>query len=391
MNKDKLKFLDGIRGLMALLVVVNHFVVIYYPQMYFPQSAETIGGKLALFATTPLSVFVNGNVAVQYFFVLTGFLVSRSFFSGSSPQRREILAKSCNRYLRLMPVVFMATFCTWLCMKLGLHHHLQILDIVGNPAHVETYCNFSPTLSRFLLNAFYEPFVIGGSDYVRPFWTIRYELWGYILCMLACYFLQDSRLRRLGYIAVALLLWIQIDVNFVGMLMGVFVADLCYCTDRDTTVFSRFYAPVLYNRAVIGVLFVLVAYLMACPMYFTGWYAFFGAIPKLVPEIVRAAGAAILVFCLVQTPKAAKLLESKWMLWLGEISFTVFAFHWLVMLTLQAWLFDGLYDRLGYDAAAVTSFVLVLPVILAVAWAAHYLEGKIKLDIRGLLEKTEVE
>ncbi len=42
--KKKLSFFEGLRGLMAMNVVVNHFVVVFYPQMYFANYAESIGG-----------------------------------------------------------------------------------------------------------------------------------------------------------------------------------------------------------------------------------------------------------------------------------------------------------------------------------------------------------
>ncbi len=80
MEQDRLEYLDGIRSLMAINVVLCHFVEVYYPQMYYQAYAESMGGVLSWFASTPLSVLVNGNVAVQYFFVLTGFLVARSVF-----------------------------------------------------------------------------------------------------------------------------------------------------------------------------------------------------------------------------------------------------------------------------------------------------------------------
>ena len=74
--KKNLLFLDGMRALMAINVILCHFVCVYFPEMYFPEKV----GTLNLFATTPLNVLVNGNVAVVFFFALTGFLVGRSVF-----------------------------------------------------------------------------------------------------------------------------------------------------------------------------------------------------------------------------------------------------------------------------------------------------------------------
>ncbi len=388
MGKGKLKFLEGLRGIMAINVMLDHFAMVYYPQMYFQDYAASIGGFLSLFATTPLSILMNGNIAVQYFFALTGFLVGRSFFYGKGLQRREILVKTCNRYLRLLPVVFAATLFTYLTMVLGLQHHMKILDQVANPDMLLVQCNFEPTFKRFLMNAVYEPFVLYGSDFLRQFWMLRYEVWGYVLCMLTCYFLQDSRLRRVGYVAIALLLWILVDENYMGFFMGLFVADLCYCREKNTTVFSRFYHRIVYHKATLALMAAAGLYLAACPMFFTGWYGFFGAIPKMTTELVRATGTALLLFCLVEVPKAARLFEGKVLLFLGEISFCIYAFHWPIALTLQSWLFDLLNNHMGYDGAAVLAFAITFPITIAASYGAYLvLEKNKKLDIRAFLEK----
>lgn len=45
-SESRLKFLDGIRGLAALNVIICHFVVIYFPQMYYKEYADSWGGYL---------------------------------------------------------------------------------------------------------------------------------------------------------------------------------------------------------------------------------------------------------------------------------------------------------------------------------------------------------
>ncbi len=47
--------------------------------MYFDKAAKEASDFLSLFATTPLTALVNGNIAVMYFMVLTGFLVGIYF------------------------------------------------------------------------------------------------------------------------------------------------------------------------------------------------------------------------------------------------------------------------------------------------------------------------
>lgn len=43
--EKRIKWLDGIRGIMAVNVILNHFVCIYFPQMYFGEYAEKMWGE----------------------------------------------------------------------------------------------------------------------------------------------------------------------------------------------------------------------------------------------------------------------------------------------------------------------------------------------------------
>lgn len=387
MKQNKLEFLEGIRGIMALNVMVNHFIDVYYPQMNYQEFAESAGGFLSLFATTPLSIFVNGDIAVRYFFVLTGFLVARSFLIGRGPTREQLPGKFAKRYFRLLPMVVAATFFTWVTMKLGWQCHFAIAEKVPNVHLLRSHGGFEPTWKRFYMNAFYEPFMLGSSDFVRLFWTIGYELWGYILCMITCHIFEDSRYRRLGYTIAALLIWFSTDGNYTGFFMGAFVADLCYRKEKDTTVLSKYYASWLYSKPVIIIAFILGAYLAACTTWFTGVYLKFGSVGTITPEIVRVTGVSLLLFALMETPKAAKLFEAKWMLTVGKMSFSIYAFHWPLMLSLQAALFNRFYDMMSYDRAALASLALTLPVIFLVSWCVHLLLDR-KWNWKGILNKV---
>lgn len=387
LSREKLPFLDGIRGLMALNVVICHFVLAYYPQMYMVEK-DTGGGLLRYFARTPLSILVNGDIAVRYFLVLTGFLVGRKFLTGKEPDRALIVKKSIDRYLRLMPVIFAATLFTHLTMVLGLQHHWDIMDLVAYSDNLALQCNFAPTLRRLLLNGLYEPFVLGGSDYIGAFWMLRFELWGYILSMLTCYFLRDSKMRRIGYIVIGLLLWITVDENYLGFFFGIFVADLCYRKGEHSTWLSRFYEPLLQKRTVIWILALIGGYLATCPMEFVGIHAPLARIPKITTYTPRAVGVAVLLYCLLQSPSCAKLFEGPILRFLGKISYSIYAFHTPLMLSMEAGLFGYFYGRMSYDSAALLAFGLTIPVILLVAYGGYLLVEKNRFwSIKRYLEK----
>lgn len=76
----KIRSLDDLRGLMTINVVLNHFIVVFFPSMFFLDPGST--SKFQVFySKSPFAMLTNGNIDVKYFFVLSGFLVALSVFN----------------------------------------------------------------------------------------------------------------------------------------------------------------------------------------------------------------------------------------------------------------------------------------------------------------------
>ncbi len=72
-RKQRLDYLDGIRGVAAFIVVIYHFVCAYVPSIATDQYTKPL-----LLADTPVNLFYNGPFAVIIFFTLSGFVVTNS-------------------------------------------------------------------------------------------------------------------------------------------------------------------------------------------------------------------------------------------------------------------------------------------------------------------------
>ena len=268
---QKLDYLDGMRALMAFNVIICHFVCVYYPTMYFAGYAESSFQGLTIFSTTPLSVLVNGNIAVMYFFALTGFLVGLNVFT---KQRSEqyIEKKVIMRYCRLLPVVLVATLFAFVLMVLHLNKHLLITNPEVNRSFLEGYCNFTPTLTSLISNIFYSPFLIN-SDYIGPFWTIKFEFWGYILTLIAASVLKHSKWRRVWYIALGLLISYHLDGRYAVFIMGLFMADLIF--NSNPTILNGLYHRWLDNKYFLMACFAVSVYFSCCPLQPSAFWAKF--------------------------------------------------------------------------------------------------------------------
>lgn len=373
---NKLYYLDGMRGLMAINVILCHFVCVYFPQMYFEISAKQSSGILNLFATTPLSATVNGNIAVMYFMALTGFLVGMSTFTKKSQGIGLFFKKSISRYTRLLPIIFIATLITYFMMVFNFLKHLSITDSSVNIPFLQGYCNFSPNIKSLLINIFIKPF-LSGSDYIGPFWTIKYEFLGYILTLFLAMTLKDNKYRRFLYVGASMLIMVLsvirfplADMHYVVFIMGLFVADLKF--NQNQTILSKFYSSFLNSKLCLILCYVIGIYFSCCTMFKTPLYSWWFSIPVVNKSLLRGLGIAILIFAFTQTTKIQKALSWKPFLALGECSFETYAIHWPLMLSLEAYLFIVFRENLSYNVSALLSFVITLPVIYLASFLIHF-------------------
>ncbi|MGN0443393.1 MAG: acyltransferase family protein [Acutalibacteraceae bacterium] len=372
-TQKRLDYLDGLRGIMSINVILCHFVCVFYPQMY--KSSNDVGDILSYFGKTPLNVLVNGDIAVQYFFMLTGFLVSLSVIKNNYDG--EIIRKKiANRYFRLLPIVSAATVFTYLMMKCGLQYHLDILDKLPQSTIVDGYCNFVPSFKSMVTTCLYWTYK-EGNDFVGPFWTIKYELIGYVIVLLLCFILKNSKFRRIIYLAS---LWF-VGGNYRAFILGALVADLCL--SKDDTLFSKYYNKLITNKIFLSGCFIFGLFFACCPIKFSSIYSIFETISfRLVtPSTFRAIGISLITYVIVKSPFIHKFFENKIFMFLGKISFSTYAFHWPLMLTVQCGLFKLFIERISYNQAAVLSFLVVLPVIIGFSWLSWLLiEEKMKFD-----------
>lgn len=70
----RVKALDGIRGLAAIMVFFSHFAVMFYPAFYWSDKDISHCNNIDFFiGQTPFSFLCNGNSGVMIFLMLTGF------------------------------------------------------------------------------------------------------------------------------------------------------------------------------------------------------------------------------------------------------------------------------------------------------------------------------
>ena len=125
---SKIVYLDGIRGVAALLVVFHHFLLAFYSAYYtFDANASHLHGLEIKYGQSVLSVFSNGNYCVAVFFVLSGFVLSRKYFQ--TRVFEVVISGAQRRFLRLYIPIAATLIISFILMKAGLYFNAPVSKI----------------------------------------------------------------------------------------------------------------------------------------------------------------------------------------------------------------------------------------------------------------------
>ena len=164
-NPNRFTKLDGLRGLLALIVCLNHsFMVVVIPTFasVWQQNPLIFHGIQSKIQQL-FMLLGNGGAAVTLFFLLSGLVLGQSL-SNVQMNFKGIVGFLAKRIIRLYPVYLLILFMTALYMKYGFTHE----TFPFSSSWFNWWMNFQMTLKEFILNFFFIHAYVGGVT-----WTLR--------------------------------------------------------------------------------------------------------------------------------------------------------------------------------------------------------------------------
>ena len=173
-------------GLNALRFFAAYFVVLHH--------GETIRYKFGLPNFNDYSFFQNGAIAVSFFFVLSGFLITYLLLTEIEKTETVSLRKFYwRRVLRIFPLYYLLVF-------IGLIAIPVLLSVINYP-NTQPY----DTLTGGVLFLFFLSFVVNaafGSHFLEPLWSIGVEEYFYIIWAPLLKFFKKRPLSIIGFVIV---------------------------------------------------------------------------------------------------------------------------------------------------------------------------------------------
>jgi len=370
-NNQRINHLDGLRGLLALAVFIHHFLYCFAP--VFIVGAETpallVSGKLTiyrLFAFTPLNLIYNAGVAVDFFFIISGYVLSYSYFV-----KQDILIVQQNalkRYIRLAIPVLASCLLLWLFHVLGLIYRTPIpkTDMNANwlPGLIPDYLNFGHVLKYSLLDTF-----TGNSRYNPVLWTMQIELLGSMMVffiLLATHTIRNSKKVWL-FILFLLILSVAGSSLLKAFLCGTLICFLQTSSARFVKIFSITWVKLL--ALLIGI------YFASFPM--TGVHgALDGSIYRWIHfadneklfQFYYTTGCCLILLVVLNSRKVTRILSLKPAQFLGKVSFGLYLIHLPLIFVLSSRIYEALSKHM-YDYAGIPlTFLLSLLYLFVISW-----------------------
>jgi peptidoglycan/LPS O-acetylase OafA/YrhL len=349
---------DGLRGLAAVNVLLCHLFLAFlpdgfayiYPDTTSPAAMQGVIDHVIAFQ--PLSVLWNGQFAVCIFFVLSGYVLTKSFIETGDVTVFRLRAS--RRYLRLGVPIFGSVMFAWFVMAMGWSHAAEAGHLSGS-TWLADFWKKPPDLLEALRDGTYGTILGGWSRFNPTLWTMKIELLGSMFVFAYRSLTLPGRVAPLNFLlAVALLAWFFPHdwPYYTAFLAGSHVGEARLTRSKP-----------LLALAVTGA--------VICGGFdVSPWYDWTRALPLADNErkaFFNVSGGVMLLYA-VRCGIFDRVLQSRPAQFMGRISYAFYLVHLPILLSVSAGFFALMAGRFALDP--ILAAMLTVPVTFAVVIAA---------------------
>jgi len=304
-DQRRFLFLDGLRGIAAMMVVVFHLYGNLQPAVstWLPSLLSTLA--------------LNGQFGVDIFFVLSGFVIAHSVSNGERSWR-YLGRFGLRRSIRLDPPLWMTIFVEVVLIRIGL----RLFPDLGT--HL-------PSWSQIAANVTYTQGFLGIPDIEPVFWSLTYEVQFYIVLVGALVLLH--RVPRSRSLTPGL--FIAVFCYSLGIWLGAFPSPVRgLFIDRWFQFALGIAAWAVFMRHISKAQFAWLCVITACAI------VALSPIPYRARSTEVAVLAAVVMTFVSLTGRLETTLSGPVIQFLGRISYSLYLIHLSV-----GWRFISVFQR----------------------------------------------
>lgn len=348
--KRHLDFLDGLRGLASLSVALFHM------DFFFGVATSSTGGygQDSLIWQCYRLLF-DGNFAVCVFFILSGYSLLISYHSGKNDN--YLTSATIKRYLRLSPLVAFSVLFSYLLWE----NDFYLNKVASNMAGGHTWFHDAYTGSPYFIDALYQSIIgvyAGETSYNGPLWTIRIEFFSSLFIFAHCaLFYKKKNFNIISTLSIIFM------ITLFGVI-GVF--------------FSLFLAGTMIHRLGYGIKYkylIFPAIILSCQTPWSGLTISIADFTKnntaTISTTLQAISSVLLMLSVINSPTLKRLLSWYPLVHLGRISFSMYALHLPIIMSIGSATFIEASNYVGNSVAALLAIVTSLGLMLLISYAAY--------------------
>jgi peptidoglycan/LPS O-acetylase OafA/YrhL len=384
-NIMRIKYIEGMRGLAALMVLFSHLIAAFYPVLYpyptvFPISLDELAAQPLLvkaFVFSPLNIFYNGIFAVMIFLFISGYVVSYNCFHNKD--KNYITASFFKRYFRLTIPILFSCVISYFLLEVGAFFNVKASGASNSPWLIQFYAcdaNFFNMIKFVLYDEYIRTYSIRELlCYGTILWMTYALLLGSFLvyAFYALFAQASSRLRIFIYIALIIIFGKSL---FLAVILGMILCDMDahnVFQKVNKIILLIILLPGIYLASLIRLDFPFYTILDIDFMknYFGGWFP--------LACFYYIVGAFLLFFTLSRFSFSRKVFSSKAAVYIGKISFSIYILHLIVICSLSSYIFLWLKNDINASnelSFIVTSAMTIVVTILLSHIFHHYIELK---------------
>lgn len=314
---QRIQWIDGLKGLSSVLIVLHHFILAFFPAMYYGASVPShFFGIDYLLADSPFMFFVGGHFLVCVFLMLSGMVLSLQ--SKRIVTIKQLILSIVKRYFKLSIPLFIVSLVVYFMLKFNLFYNLQAAEITQSP-WLRLFYTCIPSFKDVFITSFYSVWFVGNDTFSTAFWMLYILFYGSLLTSVTRYLINKKLLNR--YLAYTLLIvyFIYTKDLLLNFVFGMIVADLI----QDEKIKE--------NTSISYVFLIVGAILGGFPFGIipTNFYRYFLLLPHYVSDVnfIHTLGTLFIILGIASISKIKNVFNHEPFQTLGKYSYTIYLVH----------------------------------------------------------------
>lgn len=354
----RLRWIDGLKGIASILIVLHHFILAFIPALYYGSSVQyNLYRYEGLLADSPLLFLLGGHFLVNLFLLLSGLVLSLQVYRTNTVQ--ELFINLIKRYLRLALPVFVISLLVYFMLRYGLFYNNQLANSTGSP-WLTFYYDAPLSLKSVFETSFYTVWFVGNDAYSTAFWMLTHLFYGSLMTYVTIFsFRKQHRFLQLLLIVIVTGLSVYYKSYLINFGFGMFIAWFIQNNHVE-------------DNRILGILLIMIGLIFAgYPQGVTptNLYRLFtsGNSDISFNLLIHSTAAFLIVLGLFFSRVGFYLFNHRVSQFLGRISYAVYLIHIPILFSITSLVFIALRDfNLSYLMSLIVtlftyiSFVIIL-------------------------------